>query len=34
MENIVGKEVVKNIIFFNLIENKSSTRIINKIRDI
>jgi D-beta-D-heptose 7-phosphate kinase/D-beta-D-heptose 1-phosphate adenosyltransferase len=34
MENIVGKEVVKNIIFFNLIKNKSSTRIINKIKDI
>jgi D-beta-D-heptose 7-phosphate kinase/D-beta-D-heptose 1-phosphate adenosyltransferase len=34
MDNIVGKEVVKNIKFFNLIDNKSSTLIINKIKNI
>ena len=33
-DNIVGKEIVKRIIFFNLIENKSSTNVINKIKNI
>ena len=34
LDNIVGKEYVKNIIFFDLIQNKSSTRVINKIKNI
>ena len=33
-ENIVGKEYAKKIILFDLIENKSSTRVINKIKNI
>ena len=34
LDNIVGKEYVKNIIFFDLIQNKSSTCVINKINKI
>lgn len=34
VNNIVGKEYVNEIILFNYIENKSSTRIINKIKKI
>ncbi len=33
VNNIVGKEYVNEIILFNYIENKSSTRIINKIKN-
>jgi len=33
-DNIVGKDIVENIIFFNLIQNKSSTNIINRIKNI
>ena len=29
---IVGKEYAKNVVFFNLIKNKSSTNVINKIK--
>jgi len=33
-DNIIGKEYVKNVILFQFIENKSSTRVINKIKKI
>ena len=33
-DSIIGKEYVKNIILFEFIENKSSTRVINKIKNI
>jgi D-beta-D-heptose 7-phosphate kinase/D-beta-D-heptose 1-phosphate adenosyltransferase len=33
-EDIVGKEFVNNIILFNFIQNKSSTNIINKIKNL
>lgn len=33
-ENIVGKEYVKNIILFDFIKNKSSTHVINKIKNL
>lgn len=33
-DNIIGKEYVKNIILFEFIENKSSTRVINKIKNL
>jgi D-beta-D-heptose 7-phosphate kinase/D-beta-D-heptose 1-phosphate adenosyltransferase len=32
--NIVGKEYAKNVIFFNFIKNKSSTNVINKIKNL
>jgi D-beta-D-heptose 7-phosphate kinase/D-beta-D-heptose 1-phosphate adenosyltransferase len=32
IDNIVGKEYVKNVILFNFIQNKSSTHVINKIK--
>lgn len=32
MTNIIGKEYVKNVVFFNYIQNKSSTLVINKIK--
>jgi D-beta-D-heptose 7-phosphate kinase/D-beta-D-heptose 1-phosphate adenosyltransferase len=33
-ENIIGKEFVKQIILFDFVENKSSTRVINKIKNL
>jgi len=33
-DNIIGKEYVKNVILFQFIENKSSTRVINKIKNL
>jgi D-beta-D-heptose 7-phosphate kinase/D-beta-D-heptose 1-phosphate adenosyltransferase len=33
-ENIIGKELVKQVIFFDFVQNKSSTRVINKIKNI
>jgi len=33
-ENIIGKEFVKDIILFDFVQNKSSTRVINKIKNI
>jgi D-beta-D-heptose 7-phosphate kinase/D-beta-D-heptose 1-phosphate adenosyltransferase len=33
-DNIIGKEYVKNVILFDFILNKSSTRVINKIKNI
>jgi D-beta-D-heptose 7-phosphate kinase/D-beta-D-heptose 1-phosphate adenosyltransferase len=33
-ENIVGKEYVDEIILFDFIQNKSSTRVINKIKNL
>jgi D-beta-D-heptose 7-phosphate kinase/D-beta-D-heptose 1-phosphate adenosyltransferase len=33
-ENIVGKEYVEEIILFDFIQNKSSTRVINKIKNL
>jgi D-beta-D-heptose 7-phosphate kinase/D-beta-D-heptose 1-phosphate adenosyltransferase len=33
-ENLVGKEYVEKIILFDFIENKSSTKVINKIKNI
>jgi D-beta-D-heptose 7-phosphate kinase/D-beta-D-heptose 1-phosphate adenosyltransferase len=33
-DNIIGKEYVKNIILFDFVQNKSSTRVINKIKNI
>jgi D-beta-D-heptose 7-phosphate kinase/D-beta-D-heptose 1-phosphate adenosyltransferase len=33
-ENIIGKEFVKQIILFDFVQNKSSTRVINKIKNL
>ncbi len=33
-ENIIGKELVKQIILFDFVQNKSSTRVINKIKNL
>jgi len=33
-DNIIGKEYVKNIILFDFVQNKSSTRVINKIKNL
>jgi D-beta-D-heptose 7-phosphate kinase/D-beta-D-heptose 1-phosphate adenosyltransferase len=33
-ENIIGKEFVKKIILFDFVQNKSSTRVINKIKNL
>lgn len=34
INNVIGSDLVKEVIFFNLIKEKSSTRIINKIKTI
>lgn len=34
INNVIGNDLVKEVIFFNLIKEKSSTRIINKIKTI
>jgi D-beta-D-heptose 7-phosphate kinase/D-beta-D-heptose 1-phosphate adenosyltransferase len=33
-DNIIGKEYVKKIVLFDFIQNKSSTRVINRIKNI
>ena len=33
-ENIIGKEYVNEVILFNYVNNKSSTNVINKIKNI
>jgi D-beta-D-heptose 7-phosphate kinase/D-beta-D-heptose 1-phosphate adenosyltransferase len=33
-ENVIGKEFVKQIILFDFVQNKSSTRVINKIKNL
>ena len=33
IDNIVGKEYVEKVMFFDFIKNKSSTNVINKIRN-